>query len=296
VIASHLHPDIGLFGPNSLTWRIDRELAVLAGSGSRALMLQVAHPKVAAAVAQHSRFRSDPLGRLLDTLKSIYGFTFAPLTEVERILGHIHHLHTRVRGQTPEGDSYSALDPHLLLWVYATLIDSSLLAYDTFVAPLTPAEREAYYRELRRVGPLWGIPAETFPSSLVALRTWMAELIESGEVRVSAQGRYVGRFILAPRVWWLPPPAAFVLRQTTVWLLPEPLRAGFGYTWGARRESAMQAIAACSRALVPRLPSLIRDLPMARAAYARVAWQDLDDARRRSGSTRRLERTAPSGH
>jgi uncharacterized protein (DUF2236 family) len=181
VIASQQHSEAGLFGPNSLTWRIDRELAVLAGSGARALMLQVAHPKVAAAVAEHSRYRSDPLGRLLDTLTSIYGFTFAPMPEVERILSHIHHLHTRVRGWTQEGAPYSALDPHLLLWVYATLIDSSLLAYDTFVSPLAPAEREAYYAELRAAGPLWGIPPEVFPNSLVMLRTWMSELIESGD-------------------------------------------------------------------------------------------------------------------
>lgn len=106
----------------------------------------------------------------------------------------------------------------------------------------------------------------------------------------------IDRELAVPRVWWLPPPVAFLMRQTTIWLLPQPLRSGFGYTWGPRRESTMQRIAAGSRALVPRLPRLIRDLPMARAAYGRVAWQDLDHARRRSGSTRGLERTAPSGH
>src|SRR5690242_4971902 len=127
-----------------MTWRVDRELAVLLGSGSRALLLQVAHPKVAAAVADHSRYRSDPLGRLRDTLNAIYGFAFQDLPTVEGILDHIHCLHTRVRGTTPDGNHYSALDPHLLLWVYATLIDSSLLAYETFVAPLSRSDRDAY--------------------------------------------------------------------------------------------------------------------------------------------------------
>jgi uncharacterized protein (DUF2236 family) len=261
---------VGLFGPGSLTWSIDREIAVLLGSGARALLLQVAHPRVAAAVADHSRYRSDPLGRLLDTLKAIYGFTFADRPEVDRIIGHIHDLHTHVHGQTPDGEAYTALDPHLLLWVYATLIDSSLLAYDTFVAPLTEADRESYYAELRRVGPLWGIPAAEFPGSLVELRAWMNELLRSGEVHVSPQGRSVGRFILEPRVWWLPSPAALVMRQATIWLLPRPLRDGFGFSWGPRRETAMQRIAACSRAIVPRLPRSVRDLPMARAAYARA--------------------------
>src|SRR5438270_14073157 len=140
-----------------MTWRVDREAMVLLGSGSRALLLQVAHPKVAAAVADHSRYRSDPLGRLRDTLDAIYGFAFAETPRVERILERIHTLHLHVNGRTPDGEPYSALDEHLLMWVYATLIDSSLVAYDAFVAPLRASEREAYYDELCRAGPAWGI-------------------------------------------------------------------------------------------------------------------------------------------
>jgi len=250
---------------------VDREIAVLLGSGSRALLLQVAHPKVAAAVAVHSRYRSDPLGRLRDTLDGIYGFAFEDVPTVERILANIHQLHARVRGQTPEGQRYAALDPHLLLWVYATLIDSSALAYETFVRPLTVAEREAYYEEFRRNGPLWGIPPRLFPDSFAELRAWMADRIASGEVRVTPQGRYVGRFILNPGAWWLPPPAALLLKLVTVWLLPPEVRAGFGYSWGPRRELLMRGLAATSRALVLRLPRLLRDLPIARAAERRVA-------------------------
>ncbi len=275
-----------------MTWHVDRESMVLLGSGSRALLLQVAHPKVAAAVADHSRYRSDPLGRLRDTLEAIYGFAFEDARRVERIVHGINALHGRVHGSTPDGDAYSALDPHLLLWVYATLIDSSLLAYDTFVQPLEPGEREAYYAEFRAAGHLWGIPADMFPDSIGALRTWMADLIASGEVHVTPQGRRVGRYILEPPVWWLPRPAALALRLLTVWLLPPALRAGFGYTWGARREAVMHALAASSRQIVPRLPHALRDLPVARAAQRRVrgvAFQP-DAARQRrprsSGGTR----------
>jgi uncharacterized protein (DUF2236 family) len=253
-----------------MTWRVDREIAVLLGSGSRALLLQVAHPKIAAAVANHSRYRSDPLGRLRDTLDAIYGFAFEDTDRVERILSHIHDLHARVRGVTPEHEPYSALDQHLLLWVYATLIDSSLLAYDTFVAPLAPLERERYYAEFRDAGPLWGIPPAAFPASLVDLRAWMAELIARGEVRVTPQGREVGRYILEPRVWWLPPPADVALRLVTVWLLPPALREGFGYSWGPRRDRLMRSVASASRALVPRLPHAVRDLRVARKADRRV--------------------------
>src|SRR2546421_2127774 len=139
-----------------MTWRVDREAMVLLGSGSRALLLQVAHPKVAAAVAEHSRFRSDPVGRLRDTLDAIYAFAFADTSTAHQVIATITHLHSAVRGATPAGEPYAALDPHLLLWVYATLIDSSLVAYETFVAPLAPTDRDRYYAELRAVGPLWG--------------------------------------------------------------------------------------------------------------------------------------------
>ncbi len=90
-------------------------------------------------------------------------------------------------------------------------------------------------------------------------------------MRVSPQGRYVGRFLLEPKGWWLPPPAALLLRLMTVWLLPAQLRAGFGYSWGPRRELLLRGLAATSRALVPRLPGPVRDLPIARAADRRVA-------------------------
>jgi uncharacterized protein (DUF2236 family) len=181
--------EYGLFGPASLTWRIDREVAVLLGSGSRALLMQVAHPKVAAAVADHSRYRSDPLGRLRDTLDAIYGFAFEDTPRVQQIVRRINHLHARVRGTTDDGEPYAALDPHLLLWVYATLIDSSLLAYETLVAPLTPHDRETYYAEFRGAGSIWGIRPDHFPSSLAELRAWMRRLIDSGEVHVTMHRR-----------------------------------------------------------------------------------------------------------
>ena len=244
---------------------------MLVGSGTRALMLQVAHPKVAAAVDTHSRYRSDPLGRLRDTLNAVFGFSFGTIATAQRILDHIHLLHTRVRGQTPDGEHYSALDPHLLLWVYATLIDSSALAYETFVGPLSPRESATYYDEFRRTAPLWGVPPRLVPETFGDLRAWMAGLITSGEVHVSPQGRYVGQFILNPRKWWAPPPIPELLKLVTVWLLPPPLRAGFGCSWGPGREMLMCGLAATSRALVPHVPHMVRDLPIARAADRRVA-------------------------
>jgi uncharacterized protein (DUF2236 family) len=253
-----------------VTWKVDREIAVLATSGARALLLQVAHPSVAAAVAEHSRYRSDPVGRLRNTLDAIYTFAFDDTERATQIVRRVTRLHERVSGNDASGQAYSALDPHLLLWVYATLIDSSLLAYETFVAPLSDLERDTYYAEFCRAGQIWGIPAADFPPDMHALRAWMAALIASGEVRVSEQGRQVGRDILAPPLWWLPRPFALPLQVVTTWLLPPALRDGFGFPWGPRREALMRRAASVSRRVVPRLPQALRDLPIARAAERRV--------------------------
>lgn len=258
----------GLFGPDSVTWQVDREIAVLLGSGARALLMQVAHPLVAAAVAEHSRYRSDPIGRLRETLDVIYGFAFAETDRALDLVSSVTRRHTAVSGHAPDGRAYSALDPELLLWVYATLIDSSLLAYETLVAPLSASHRDRYYAEFCRNGPVWGIPAAQFPHSIDDLRAWMRRLIVSGQVSVSPQGRDIGQFILQPpRVGLLMLPLALL----TVWLLPPELRRGFGFGWGPRREGLMRGIAAGSRAVVPRLPAGLRDLPIARSARRRVS-------------------------
>ena len=268
----------GLFGPGSVVWRVDREVAVLLGSGPRALLLQVAHPMVAAAVTEHSRYATDPLGRLRNTLEAIYAFGFADVAQAMAHVQAVNSRHARVQGTLPvavgahaDGTPYRALDPGLLLWVYATLIDSALIAYERLVGTLMEKEREAYYAEMCRAGPVWGIPPERFPPDLQALREWMAERIACGEVAVGDQGRAIARQILQTPAWWIPAPAYAPIALTAVWLLPPDIRQQFGLSWGPRREALMQRMAALSRSVVPRLPRIMRDVPWARAAERRVS-------------------------
>jgi uncharacterized protein (DUF2236 family) len=105
----------GLFGPDSVSWIVDRELIVLAG-GSCALLMQAAHPVVAAGVAEHSTYASDPFGRLLRTLTSSFDVVFGTRSEAERTLDRVNTIHERVRGRRPDdGSPYTALDPEALL-------------------------------------------------------------------------------------------------------------------------------------------------------------------------------------
>src|SRR5438105_12780498 len=145
-------------GPGSVAWRVNREAALLLGGG-RALLMQVAHPKVAAGVAEHSDFQRDPLARLNRTLELSLALSFGSREQVRAAARQINRVHERVAG-----DGYSALDPDLLLWVHATLVDSAILTYRTFVGRLTASETEEYYQEAKPIGVLLGIPPDRFPA------------------------------------------------------------------------------------------------------------------------------------
>ena len=123
----------GLFSPDSVAWKIDRERAVLLGGG-RSLLMQLAHPRVARGVAEHSDFRRRPFRRLARTLTLSLDSVFGDRDVALRSAGRINAAHASVRGE-----GYSAFDPDLLLWVFATLADSAVLSYELFVRGLTTA-------------------------------------------------------------------------------------------------------------------------------------------------------------
>jgi uncharacterized protein (DUF2236 family) len=166
-----------------------------------------------------------------------------------------------------------------MLWVYATLIDSSLLAFHHLVRPLWPAERERYYQEMRGNAAVWGIPESLLPRTFEDLRAWMDQLLETGDVAVGPQARRIACHLLKPPLPWLPGPAMWPVNHLAIWMLPSMLRIQFGFTWGPRRERLMRMSAAVSRRCVPRLPGTVRFLPYARAAARRA----------RSGSVTRVQ-------
>jgi uncharacterized protein (DUF2236 family) len=146
-LGKDITPGSGFFSPDSVLWRVSREPALLL-AGMRALLLQIAHPKIAQAVADHSRYREDPLGRSIRTFTAVYSLVFGPRDEAIAAAMRVWAVHNLVRGQVtdplPPGmtPAYAADDPDLLLWVAATLLDSSVVAYELFVGPLSTAEKE----------------------------------------------------------------------------------------------------------------------------------------------------------
>ena len=267
----------GLFGPDSISWRIDRELAVLAG-GSCALLMQVAHPVVAAGVAEHFTYATDPFGRLLRTLESSFEVVFGSRSTAEAAIRRVNAVHSSVRGRMPGGTTaYSARDPEALLWVHATLVDTALRVYGRFVSSLSAADEEEYHRESARIAVMLGVPKALLPSTIGALRGWMADRVADETVRVTPQARRIARSVLypipvVPRLAW---DAAHLISLST---LPSALRGQYGIPWSAARERGVERIASVTRRILPLVPPLLRYAPQARAADRRV--------RQAGGSTR----------
>ncbi|HVL53794.1 MAG TPA: oxygenase MpaB family protein [Vitreimonas sp.] len=259
---------VGLFGPRSMAWRVDRELIVLAG-GSCALLMQAAHPVVAAGVAAHSTYATDPVGRLYRTLTSSFDVVFGSRSRAEAAIRRVNAIHDAVRGDLPGGGRYSARDPEALLWVHATLIDTALRVYARYVEPLTPAEEQAYHEEAAQVAVLLGVPASLVPRTIGELRDWMGRMIADGRVRVTPAAREIAGTVLRPSRL-LPSGAWDVAHLVSLAALPSELRSQYGLRWSARREAGMERMAAATRRLLPFVPVPLRFAPAYRAAVRRV--------------------------
>jgi uncharacterized protein (DUF2236 family) len=251
-----------VFGPGSLTWRVNGEAVLLLGGG-RALLLQVAHPGVAAGVAEFSNYRTDPWRRLYRTLDTTLTIVFDDEEASKAASSRLRRVHERIAGTDDRGEPYRALDPELLLWVHATLIDTSLAMYTRFVGRLTSDERERYYEEMRTLGEAYSIPSEVMPADYEAFRHYWDSMLD-GSLRVTETTRDVADAVLRPDVTPLALPAVELLRMVTVGTLPAGLRSALGLSWGPARERALAVSQLAVQRLMPLLPSLVRRFPNAR--------------------------------
>jgi uncharacterized protein (DUF2236 family) len=256
-----------VFGPGSVTWRINGESVLLLGGG-RALILQVAHPGVAAGVAQFSNYRSEPWKRLYRTLDTTLAIVFGDRETSTAASGRLRRIHERVDGSDDSGQRYRALDPELLLWVHATLIDTSLTIYQRYVQRLTPAELDRYYEEMKALGEAYSIPRDEMPADFAAFGRYWESMLADG-LRVTDTTRDVADAVLRPDLMPLAWPALELVRLVTVGTLPPQLRTRLELQWSGNRERALAGSQAAIRRLLPMLPALIRRFPKARTGVLR---------------------------
>ncbi len=243
----------GILPPDAVVRRVVSEPFLLVGGG-RALLMQLAHPGVAAGVAEHSDFRSDALARLRQTVGAVSLIIFGTEAQAREVAEALRAVHERV-----VGPGYRATDTNLQLWVHATLVDTSLRTYSRFLRPLTQDEAERFYRETMLVAEVLGVPHHAQPADLAAFRRYVRTMV--GSLVVTDTARQLAHHVLNPP--WSPAagPALALHRSLTAGLLPARLRRQYGLRWDWPGQFVLQAATAASRLVLPRVPGPVRRAP-----------------------------------
>jgi uncharacterized protein (DUF2236 family) len=260
---------------NPVARKINGEAVVLLGWG-RAILLQLAHPLVAAGVGDYSTFGTGAHGylrRARQTVGAMLDLTFGAPEDARRIVDHINRIHDRVNGRLREtvgvfqaGTPYSARDPRLLCWVHATLIESMVQAYELFVGPLSTDEKDRYAIEAAWLAQELGVERDRLPDSYAAVEAYLGERLASGEICVGVDARRLAGVLLASPLGPATAPVFHVSRLITIGLLPPSIRDGYGFAWDARRERTFRRTLALIRGTRRLLPPVLREWPAARAA------------------------------
>jgi uncharacterized protein (DUF2236 family) len=252
----------GIFGPGSISWKVNRESALFLAAG-RAALLQLAHPWVAAAIAEHSTTLGDPIGRFHHTFRVMFTMVFGSLEQALAASRRLQRRHSSIRGKLPEtvghfaeGSPYEANEIAALRWVYATLVDSALVAHDLVLTPLSQPEREQYYRESKTMAALFGIPSNCLPLHWLDFKADFESTCESSLLAVSPDTRDMAHQLQRGAGSWLRPP--FWYRALTTHLLPLRLRGEFQLPYGNREERSAARAIRCLSSIYRRLPAGVR--------------------------------------
>jgi uncharacterized protein (DUF2236 family) len=262
-------PRAGIHGPGSAAWHLERDSVIFMGGG-RAVLLQLAHPFVAYAIAQHSKTRADVMGRFKRTFDNVFAMSFGDLDHAFKAARRVHSVHTRITGTIdedagafPAGTRYHANDPDAQLWVYATLIDTVVTVHERVRGPLSPALKEAYYRDSWSFARLFAIPDESLPPSWGAFRDYVDRMVASDVLTVTPPAREMAGFLFGGML-------GAAVASVTASLLPARIRDDFGLAWGARQKLTAGAAMAAARAATALTPKVARDLPAYRDARRRI--------------------------
>jgi uncharacterized protein (DUF2236 family) len=259
-------PRQGLFGADSLSWRVNREALILLGGGAAAL-LQLAHPFVAQAVYEHSRVRRDVAGRFRRTFARLLAMTFGDLDSAITSARRVRAIHDRAFGsfaapvgRYEAGSAYSANDAGAVFWVMATLIDTALRVYEDLFSPLSQAERQDFYASSRKLALLFGLLPEGLPADYAAFSRYYADTLESSTLCVGPAARELSQHILTP------PNAAvrplyLLIRAYTAALLPERFRREFALPYGLSERALLRASLPALRRGIPFMPQALRYFP-----------------------------------
>lgn len=279
-------PAEGIFGADSVTWRISRESALFLGAG-RAALLQLAHPWVAVALEQHSTVMQKPIKRFHNTFRVVFTMIFGTAEQAFHASRSLYRLHTRITGDLPDavagyakGSRYEALQVPALRWVYATLIESAVIAFNSVMPPLSSEERAAYYEESKGLAGLFGLPAEALPEDWSAFESYLAQMLASRALGVNDLSRAMGKRIMSGAGSWIRVPRWY--RALTAEWMPERFREEFGMAFGPAEQDAAQRARGWLPRIYPTMPECARFVGPYQEAQARLQGRAPNLLERRS--------------
>jgi uncharacterized protein (DUF2236 family) len=264
----------GAFGPSSVMWQIDKEAAIFLGAG-RALLLQLAHPWIATAIAQHSRTLADPIGRFHRTFNMMFTMVFGTTEQALAAARRLHRRHARVSGTLPQATGPFAAG--------SRLIDTALVAYQLVCPPLSAEERERYWTENRLFAAFFGIPQDALPENWAAFAAGNDKMWRSDVLTVTDEARKIAGAVLSGAGTPLPVPSWY--RALTARLLPVRLREEFGLAYGETEHRKTERALVVVRRVYPWMPRRLRHVGPYQEAQARLAGQQ-----RLGAATRLLNR------
>ena len=243
LVASRVkQPNEGLFGPESMMWQLSRH-ALAGGHGAgRAPMLQIAHPWVTRGIDQHSETRADPLGRAARTFTAVLSIVYGSLEQALREAVIVHDVHSKIVGTLAQksgafakGSDYRANEAHAMLWVHATLWDTTVLMHELFVKPLTRQQKEAFYEETRLFAYMFGIPDHILPPNWHEFVEYNQRMWDSDQLTVTDATRELAGFLFEPLHWVLTPAMSW-LKVVTSATLNQRLREDFRLEFGPKEQ------------------------------------------------------------
>ena len=261
-----LRPDEGLFGPGSMFWEVNKYSVTFFGAG-RAALLQLAHPWVANAIVQHSKTVSDPWGRFRRTFTNVFTMTYGSVDQLLRCCIAVHNIHRAMTGTIAtgagafaKGSAYQANDAGAMIWVHATLWETSVKMYELFIRELSPAEKEQYYQESKLFAFCFGIAEELLPPAWDDFLAYNEAMWASDQLTVGPEAREIARFLFDfnPALR----PVLDHYRVLTSMVMPVRLREQFGLPPANERSmAAFRRTTGLIRRVHPWLPRRLAYLP-----------------------------------
>jgi uncharacterized protein (DUF2236 family) len=251
---------------SSVLRRVQGERAVGLLYGQRALMIGALHPLNFVGTMEHTYAREMPFQRLAHTGKAFEAIFFGTRAEADEVLARVRRLHDGVHGEIPEdagtfaaGTPYSAMDPELMLWTVAVMMDSAEAFYDLLVRRLDDGERESLWQDYRRFAALFEMPLDSAPATYRDFRAYWDRRMRSGELHLTAEARDVGY----ATAFEIPMPAIYgplsrIHNLVMLGSLPPRVREIYGLSWTTAQQVAFDAAVTAVRTSRPLVPKRVR--------------------------------------